>query len=592
MKKIQKNFLVISNFNNDLSWVPEYTDNYVIYNKRSDKVAIPETIDFQKVLPGSNNGYNSYEYFTYIIDNYDNLPDCIIFAKGWSFPRHVRKETFDKVMNNTWYTPLEDWKTYDTIFPVAYLSPDGGLCEINSSWYFKYWKHKYFHNHNDFIRFLYKDPVIPLYVRFSPGGDFIAPKERILKVPKVVYQNLRLFMSHCQEPAETHMIERTMFTLMMSNFEFNPKILVPLDEDFINTETKPEPISRKLYFLFASILANILYKKIFMNTKILIQKIYRKIKNILLIKKNALLSKTYKNPSKKKIAEIANYRKTIKIYDIFNFFNELELLDIRLNILDPYVDYFVIVESTLTHSGKPKELFYEKNKERFKQFEHKIIHYVIEHPLQDFTDAQERLNEGSISQLEKTILKQTLTSDNIPKGMNHFLRDFYEKESVKHALTNLSDNDFCFVSDLDEIWNPEIVIDYQKDDIYKFRQAVYCYYLNNKSNEAWTGTLATKYKNIKNNCLNHLRTKRKTPYTFVNNGGWHFTYQGGENRVKEKIESFSHQELNNDSTKNQITERLQNNQDVAGRNFAYHIDEKGLPRYIKENKDKYKELFK
>lgn len=328
-----------------------------------------------------------------------------------------------------------------------------------------------------------------------------------------------------------------------------------------------------------------------MKIKDIANKIYRKIKNTFLIKKNTFLSTEYKI-SKKEIGEILEYRKKIKIYDIFNFFNELELLDIRLHILDPYVDYFVIVESTLTHSGKPKELFYENNKERFKQFEHKIIHYVIEDPLQNFTDAEQRLTKNNLSPLEKDILIQTLTSDNIPKGMGHFLRDFYEKESVKQALTNLSDDDFCFISDLDEIWNPEILIDYRKDDIYRFKQTVYCYYLNNKSNEAWTGTIATKYKNIKNNCLNHLRTKRKTPYTFVSNGGWHFTYQGGENRVKEKIESFSHQEINNTETKNKITERLQNNQDINGRDFVFLVDENGLPRYIKENKTNYKELFK
>ena len=64
------------------------------------------------------------------------------------------------------------------------------------------------------------------------------------------------------------------------------------------------------------------------------------------------------------------------IYDCFMFFNELDILDIRLNMLNPFVDKFVIVESTITHSGKPKRLFYNENKERYKKFNDKIIYIV------------------------------------------------------------------------------------------------------------------------------------------------------------------------------------------------------------------------
>lgn len=262
MKKINKNFLVISNYNNDLSWIPEYTDNYLVYNKRNDMVPIPNTIDSKKILPGSICGYNSYEYFKYIIENYENLPECVIFAKGWTFPRHIRKERFDKIMNNDYFTPIEDWETYETNFPVSFISSDGGLCEINDSWYFKRLKYKYFNNYNDFLRFIYKNPVLPLYIRFSPGGDCIVPRENILKIPKIVYQNLMLFMSHCREPAETHMIERTIFTLWTSNFEFSSEILKPLDESFRHLNKRPEKISRKIYYTFCKIIVNLTYKMI------------------------------------------------------------------------------------------------------------------------------------------------------------------------------------------------------------------------------------------------------------------------------------------------------------------------------------------
>jgi hypothetical protein len=293
--------------------------------------------------------------------------------------------------------------------------------------------------------------------------------------------------------------------------------------------------------------------------------------------------------------EVAEYRKRIKIYDVFNFFNELETLEIRLNILNDHVDYFVLVESTMTHSGVPKELFYEKHKHLFKAFEHKIIHFIIDTPLKDFEDAKARLLNPNTPEIEKTILTYALSSDNIPPGDAHYLRDFYEKESVKKPLIHLHDNDFCFVSDLDEIWNPEVFIDYSKDDIYKFKQDAYVYYLNNRSNEdweGWCGTIATKYKNIKNSCLNHLRTARKTKYTVIRNGGWHFTFQGGPERVKNKIESYSYHEINTEDTRSKIESMISENKDIKGRYIRFWKDESKLPQYLLKNKEKYKELFK
>lgn len=293
--------------------------------------------------------------------------------------------------------------------------------------------------------------------------------------------------------------------------------------------------------------------------------------------------------------EIVEYRKKIKIYDVFNFYNELETLEIRLNVLNNYVDYFVIVESTLTHSGLPKELFYENNKNIFKKFENKIIHLVINNSPKSFEEVKERLKNINISEFEKEVLEYALSSPNIKNGEANFLRDFYEKEYIKKSLIGLSDDDFCFVSDLDEIWNPKLVIDYSSNDIFKFKQDSYMYYLNNRSNDNWrdwTGTIGTKYKNIKNNCLNHLRTQNKSKYTILRNGGWHFSFQGGLNRVIKKIESYSHQEINNLKIKSEIKNNLLYQKDIRGRHIKFWKDESNLPEYILKNKDKYKELFK
>lgn len=282
----------------------------------------------------------------------------------------------------------------------------------------------------------------------------------------------------------------------------------------------------------------------------------------------------------------------MKKYDIFIFFNELDLLEMRLNILNDHVDYFVIVEATETFTGSAKKLFFEENKDRFEKFNHKIIHHVIRDMPRDKDDLRQRLLDPALTDTDKKILRDTLDATSIPDGQNQWLREFYQKESMKKPLVHLSDDDICFISDLDEIWNPDIRIDFTSDAIFKFRQHMYAYYLNNRSSEAWEGTYATKYKNIRNNSLNRLDTPSETKYTYLENGGWHFTNMGGAEQIKKKLESYGHQEFNNIFVKMLIKYRIFMNKDFVGRDFKFWIDEKGLPKYILENKSAYKKFFK
>lgn len=286
------------------------------------------------------------------------------------------------------------------------------------------------------------------------------------------------------------------------------------------------------------------------------------------------------------------YRKNIKIYDVFIFFNELELLDIRLNILNDHIDYFVLVEATQAFSGQTKKLFFQEHKNQFAKFKDKIIHYVVDDLPLDEHDLKRRLSNLQLSEVEREIINDALTSDNIPKGQAHWLREFYQKESMKRALAGLHDNDICFISDIDEIWNPTITLDFRQDCIYKFRQIMYAYYLNNRSSEPWAGTYVTKYKNIKHHSLNHLDTPTKTKYVYVKNGGWHFTNLGGVDRIKQKIESYGHQEYNTNEIKSQLVKRILDNQDFIGREFTFWIDEKHLPAYLVTHREEYRTLFK
>lgn len=281
-----------------------------------------------------------------------------------------------------------------------------------------------------------------------------------------------------------------------------------------------------------------------------------------------------------------------KVYDVFIFFNELDLLEIRLNILAPHVDYFVLIEATRTFTGQPKPLYYQENRERFKKFAEKIIHHVVTDMPDSAAELRDRLLRPDISPTEKDIINDCLTTDNVPAGQAQWLREFYQKESARHALNGLEDDDICFISDVDEIWNPAARIPYRPGRIYKLRQRVYVYFLNNRSSEPWAGTLTARYRDIKGRSLNHLDTPGKTKYKYINNGGWHFTFQGGAEAVRKKIESYGHQEYNRSEITSKIDEMLAKNEDFIGRRFKFRLDESGLPGYILNNKERYKHLLK
>jgi len=230
------NFLCISSFNNNLDWLKEYPNPHLIYDKvwnggiLGNEILPPSNLkqtypDFN-IINASPNGYNINDYMTFIIDHYDNLPDVTAFIKGNTFPRHLSKESFDRIINNKTFTPIEDWRAHDPnqqslLDGYAMISCEGGFMEINNSYHLNNPNHpvKYFNNYNNFLRFCFKNPALPRYLRFPPGGNFVVPKEYILKYDKVFYQNLRTFVSHHRVSGESHMLERALFTIWACNFE-------------------------------------------------------------------------------------------------------------------------------------------------------------------------------------------------------------------------------------------------------------------------------------------------------------------------------------------------------------------------------------
>ncbi|WP_198013080.1 glycosyltransferase family 17 protein [Citrifermentans bremense] len=293
-------------------------------------------------------------------------------------------------------------------------------------------------------------------------------------------------------------------------------------------------------------------------------------------------------------------------YDVFMFFNELDLLEIRLNLLDEVVDYFIISESDLTFSGKPKPLYYHENRDRFKRFEKKIIHQVIRDNPSNFT-ALKRFTpaKGQDQACLNMIYDFIDEADNFPKQELHWGRDFFQRECLHRALLHCSDDDVVIFSDVDEIPNPEAVVQtiacLPSDCIYTLRQKEFDYYLNMYKEDNWMGPRIALYSSLKKISLNKIRAIRKGGRTLVEspdvpNGGWHFTSLGGTEKIIEKIESWGHQEFNTKNVKENVAKNVICGKDIFGRRGirkakVIEIDEANFPKWLVDNASNYKHLI-
>jgi len=282
-----------------------------------------------------------------------------------------------------------------------------------------------------------------------------------------------------------------------------------------------------------------------------------------------------------------------KIYDCFLFFNEIDLLKLRMNILKDEVDHFVIVESTSTFTSKDKQLWFQENREEFGEFKDKIIHVVVDDSPSQFCN----INYGS-DELTNKILKHVDEStgwDRNNAGHTQWGVETYQRECMIRGLVDCNDDDIIIISDLDEIPNPDKVSELREithDDFYEFKQKMYCYYVNLLKESNWSGPKVCTYKRLKDISINHLRQNKFTNNT-VMDGGWHFSFFGGADKVKEKIEAYSHQEYNNAYIKENIAANIENGIDPFFRGTLTEVViDDSYPKYILDNLDKYKHMIK
>lgn len=293
----------------------------------------------------------------------------------------------------------------------------------------------------------------------------------------------------------------------------------------------------------------------------------------------------------------------MKVFDVFLFCYELDLLEIRLNLLDPYVDYFVFSESRQTHSGVEKELYYENNKNLFEKFNHKIIYNVIGDP------SQEDLN--TVSNLYNVHNYRT------------FQQDAYEKDSIKKVLDNICcDDDIIIWSDLDEVPNPQVLSElksfFDPTVVYNFAQDNFQGYLNWMESEGrvhsqtldfeyegipkWIGTKMFSYSILKKYTLTQMRGELPSEKNMrIYPGGWHWSTVGSpdkldyKERIIKKIKTTSHIELNTPEIISAIPQMI-----AEGRcpihNTSYTTlevtEENNFPKFLLENQKKYSYLIK
>ena len=208
-----------------------------------------------------------------------------------------------------------------------------------------------------------------------------------------------------------------------------------------------------------------------------------------------------------------------KVYDCFTFFNELDLLELRLAELNEVVDYFVLCESTVTFQGKPKELFYNVNKERFAQYHDKIIHLIV---------------------------------DDMPDSDDPWAREHFQRSAIRRVFDRPATDDIIIIGDADEIVSPITVQLLKKSSGYfQINMPMYQYYINLRHSEnGWSKVFAFSFDLLdKIPDFNWIRTHQDEAFEMfpdyhfkLYNGGWHFTYLGGAERIRNKLSSFSHRE--------------------------------------------------
>ena len=293
----------------------------------------------------------------------------------------------------------------------------------------------------------------------------------------------------------------------------------------------------------------------------------------------------------------------MKIFDCFMYFDEEIVLDVRLNTLDQFVDYFVIVESKFTHKGNKRDLKF--NPDKFEKFKDKIIYLVYNHQPSEIEKIN---NEDSPDEIARKSL------------WNAIYRENGQRNYIEKGLIEANENDIILISDVDEIPNLEN-IEFKKisKKIILFKQNMFYYKFNLcLPNLIWTGTKGCRKKDLINpQWLRNIKDRKysffrldtffsKNKYRSVRriiDGGWHFTNIKNAEAIEHKLKSYLHHgefDLNPLSI-TQINEIIKKKHaiydlsvdktkiKIGSGNKLKKFELDKLPKYIQENKNNFKE---
>ena len=238
----------------------------------------------------------------------------------------------------------------------------------------------------------------------------------------------------------------------------------------------------------------------------------------------------------------------MKIIDCFTFYNELKMLEFRLAELNDDVDYFVLVESTFTFAGNKKDLFFDKNKNLYSKYLHKIIHIIV---------------------------------DDVPNTENAWDNETHQRNCIDRGIEQLTlnDDDVIIISDVDEVPDTETIQKIKNkiiivDGLYNLKQVMYYYNITNRNKKFWYHAKVVNYhqycKKYNHECdrmrLTKLRRRKN-----ISNGGWHFSYFMNEEEIANKIKNFGHQEFNKDEFTDveSIKQKIESGTDLFGRGIEH-----------------------
>jgi len=293
----------------------------------------------------------------------------------------------------------------------------------------------------------------------------------------------------------------------------------------------------------------------------------------------------------------------MKIFDCFMYFDEEIVLDVRLNTLDQFVDYFVIVESKFTHKGNKRDLKF--NPDKFEKFKDKIIYLVYNHQPSEIEKIN---NKDSPDEIARKSL------------WNAIYRENGQRNYIEKGLIEANEDDIILISDVDEIPNLEN-IEFKKisKKIILFKQNMFYYKFNLRlPNLIWTGTKGCRKKDLINpQWLRNIKDRKysffrldtffsKNKYRSVRriiDGGWHFTNIKNAEAIEHKLKSYLHHgefDLNPLSI-TQINEIIKKKHaiydlsvdktksKIGSGNKLKKFELDKLPKYIQENKNNFKE---